>query len=206
MFGGVIIKWIIRGISSWEFQWFPWLVDLLGATLLYNKAEPLKKQTNKQREQALWITPEKCWVDQMAQLQTGFLLVASSSESAGGKLQGIFWEGTSNKWPQMVGSHSSVMQLELRAQALEARDICWQAPSQVCLLPEESSLSPFRWRSLQPGGHRPPTPVPQTSQCPAGLLLQTFFPSMQNRKSISLDFLSGTLRLKWDSVCETLGT
>ena len=45
----VIIKWIIRGISIWEFWWFPRLVDPLGRMHPCNEAEPLKnKQTNKE--------------------------------------------------------------------------------------------------------------------------------------------------------------
>ena len=45
----VIIKWIIRGISIWEFRWFPRLVDPLGRMHPCNEAEPLKnKQTNKE--------------------------------------------------------------------------------------------------------------------------------------------------------------
>ena len=45
----VIIKWIIRGISIWEFRWFPGLVDPLGRMHPCNEAEPLKnKQTNKE--------------------------------------------------------------------------------------------------------------------------------------------------------------
>lgn len=43
-------------------------------------------------------------MDQMAQLQTGLLLFALSLESAGVKVQGIFWEGTSNKKPQLTDS------------------------------------------------------------------------------------------------------
>lgn len=52
-------------------------------------------------------------------------------KSAGDKVQGTFWEGTSNRLPHMVGSHSLLVQPELRAEVLEARDLFWQPPSQV---------------------------------------------------------------------------
>lgn len=134
-----------------------------------------KIKTNKESTQSLWIIPEKCWVGQMVQLQAGWLLSASSFGSTGGKVQRIFWEGTSNKLPETVGSHSLLMHLELRAEALEAKDLYCQPPSQVCLPPGESSLSPSPC-----GGRRVWQPQCQTLRCPAcqeSPLVQTFFPS-----------------------------
>ena len=119
----------------------------------------------------------------MAQLSTGLLLlhhpwkvqVVKFKESSG-RAQLISHLGG---WKLQL--YGFLKQPELRGVASEARDLCWQPPSQVC---------PAAWWPLAPSSSIRPSSAQLCQESP---LLQIFsFPHMQNRKSLCFDFLSGT--------------
>ena len=87
-------------------------MDPLGTTLLYNEADPLKKKKNKESSIHELYQGSVEWTRWLNYRQ-GCGFFASSYEKAGSKVWGIFWEGTSNKLPQMVGSHSLLIQPKL---------------------------------------------------------------------------------------------